>query len=127
MYNWKISFSDDKFRVKMSYLLRIGVFSSALMVLFGGTLFFIQHPFETFNYSVFKGEPERLKHVNIIFKQAIGLRSRAVIQLGIIILMATPVARVVYSFLGFLLQKDWIYVSITFIVLMILFYSLFIF
>jgi uncharacterized membrane protein len=48
-----------------------------------------------------------------------------VIQLGILVLIATPVARVLFSMLGFGLEKDWMYVGVTAIVLVLLLYSLF--
>jgi uncharacterized membrane protein len=47
-----------------------------------------------------------------------------VIQLGILVLIATPVARVLFSMLGFALERDWMYVVITAIVLALLLYSL---
>jgi uncharacterized membrane protein len=117
--------NDEQMRTIIGSLLRIGVLSSAFLVISGGILFFIQHPGETFNYKIFKAEPARLEHFNTIFSEAIDLRSRAVIQLGLILLIATPVARVIFSLFGFFLEKDWVYVTITLIVLLILFYSLF--
>ena len=121
------SWNDERMRIIMGFLLRVGVLSSAFLVVLGGILFFIQHPSETFNYSVFKGEPARLKHVQNIFIEAFEFKSRAVIQLGLILLIATPVARVLFSLIGFLIERDWIYVAITFLVLSILFYSIFFF
>jgi uncharacterized membrane protein len=125
MIQWIKSWDDQKMRTIMGSLLRVGVLSSAFLVVLGGILFFIQHPSETFNYTAFNGEPARLKHFHTILNEAIEFRSRAVIQLGLILLIATPVARVLFSLIGFLLEKDWIYVAITFVVLAILFYSLF--
>lgn len=119
--------NDERMKTIMGSLLRIGVFSSAILVLAGGILFFLQHPSETFSYSTFRSEPARLRQVQLIFREAFELRSRAVIQLGLIILIATPVARVVFSLIGFLIEKDWIYVGITLSVLAILFYSIFFF
>ena len=127
MIQWIKSWDDQRMRTIMGSLLRVGVLSSAFLIVLGGILFFIQHPSETFNYTAFKGEPERLKHLNTILSEAIEFRGMAIIQLGLILLIATPVARVFFSFWGFLLEKDWIYVIITFIVLLVLFYSLFIF
>ncbi len=119
------TWNDERMRLIMGHLLRVGVVIAAVLVVFGGILFFIQHPSETFNFTHFKGEPERLKHISIILREAFELRSRAVIQLGLIILIATPVARVLFSLTGFLIEKDWIYVLITLLVLSILFYSIF--
>ncbi|HEY3373160.1 MAG TPA: DUF1634 domain-containing protein [Prolixibacteraceae bacterium] len=117
--------NDARMRELMGILLRVGVITSAILVVFGGGLFFIQHPNEIFDYSIFKGEPARFRQVHLIVKEAMNFRGRAVIQLGLLLLIATPVARVVLSLLGFLMEKDWIYVAITALVLMILSLSLF--
>jgi uncharacterized membrane protein len=126
MFKWVKSWNDEQMRIIMGSLLRIGVVSSAIIVLLGGILFFIQHPGETFDYNIFKGEPARLKQIQTILRETIELRSRAVIQSGILLLIATPLARVLFSLLGFIAEKDWIYVLITLIVLIILGLSLFI-
>jgi uncharacterized membrane protein len=121
MSNW----NDEKMRRIMGTLLRVGVLSSAIIVVFGAILFFIQHPQTEFSYSTFKGEPERLKHVGIIIQQTLQLRSRAVIQFGLLLLIVTPVIRVAFSFVGFIIEKDWVYTIITLVVMIILFLSLF--
>jgi len=121
------TWNDEQMRLIMSTLLRVGVLVSASLVVLGGILFFIQHPDETFNFTMFRGEPDRLTHVGEILREALELKSRAVVQLGLILLIATPVARVLFSLIGFLIEKDWIYVLITFLVLFILFYSIFFF
>lgn len=51
-------------------------------------------------------------------------RPRAGIQFGLLLLIATPVARVVFSIFAFAAQRDWIYVGVSMIVLSILAYSL---
>jgi len=48
----------------------------------------------------------------------------AVIQLGLLILIATPVARVIFSLVGFALERDRVYVAITLVVLAVLVYSI---
>lgn len=55
---------------------------------------------------------------------ALELRSRGIIQLGLLLLLATPVARVAFSIYAFAHQRDLTYVFITSIVLAILLYSL---
>lgn len=118
------TWDDKQMSSVMGSLLRVGVVVSALLVVLGGLLFFIQHPHDTFNYSDFKGEPARFKKVNLIIQESLNFRGRSIIQLGLILLIATPVARVIFSLLGFLFEKDWTYVIITFIVLTILLNSL---
>lgn len=51
-------------------------------------------------------------------------RAQAVIWVGLLILVATPIARVVFSLIAFSLQHDRAYVVITLIVLVVLAYSL---
>jgi len=102
-----------------------GVFISASLVILGGMLFFIRHPHEILDYSTFKGEPAKYRQVHMILKEALNFKGRDIIQLGLLVLIATPVARVIFSLIGFLFEKDWIYVAITFIVLIILFICLF--
>lgn len=119
------SWDDERMRNALGSLLRVGVIAAAIIAIYGGILFFIQHPKDIFDYSTFKGEPSRLRHVHVIIRQAIALKSRAVIQFGILLLIATPVARVFFSLIGFFMEKDWIYTIITFLVLFILFFSLF--
>jgi uncharacterized membrane protein len=50
---------------------------------------------------------------------------RAIIQCGLLLLIATPVARVLFSIVAFALEKDRLYVVLTLIVFCILIYSLF--
>lgn len=119
------SWNDKQMGSVMGSLLRVGVFLSAFLVVLGGILFFVQHPHETFNYSVFKGEPARFRQVDLIIQEALNFRGRAIIQFGLILLIATPVARVLFSLFGFFFEKDWTYVIITLIVLTILLNSLF--
>jgi uncharacterized membrane protein len=46
------------------------------------------------------------------------------IQFGLLLLIATPAARVVFSVAGFAIERDWMYVAITLLVLLTLLYSL---
>ena len=117
--------NDEQMRNIMGTLLRVGVFAAAFLVVLGGILFLIQHPNEIFDYTTFKGEPDKFKQVHLIVKEAFNCRGRDIIQLGLLVLIATPVVRVIFSLIGFLIEKDWIYVVITAVVLMILSFSLF--
>ncbi len=120
------SWNDDRLRLIMGTLLRVGVLTAASVVVLGGVLFFFQHPGEIIDYTTFKGEPTRLRRINVIIREAFNFKSRAVIQLGILLLIVTPLARVLFSWFGFILEKDWVYMLITFIVMSILCFSLFI-
>jgi uncharacterized membrane protein len=108
----------------MGRLLRTGVILAAAFVAAGGVVFLARHPAPVTNYHVFQGEPEELRTVPGIFHEALAFRGRGLIQLGLLILIATPIARVAFSVVAFLYQRDWTYVVVTLIVLGLLIYSL---
>jgi len=105
-------------------LLRGGVLLAATVVLLGGSLYLVRHGAESPLYGSFRGEPEELRRIPGILADALALRGRGIIQLGLLLLIATPVARVVCAMVAFALQRDWLYVSVTVIVLSVLVYSL---
>jgi uncharacterized membrane protein len=74
---------------------------------------------------VFVGAPADLRSVSGIIADARALSGRGIIQLGLLLLVATPVARVTFSVAAFALRRDRTYVVITLIVLSVLGFSLF--
>jgi uncharacterized membrane protein len=117
--------TDQKIDAIMGHLLRTGVVLTAILVFSGGVVFLIRHHQPVIDYRVFQGEPEALRSIPGIFKEAWAFRGQGLIQLGLLVLIATPVARVVFSVLAFLYQRDWIYVVVTILVLGLLLFSLF--
>jgi uncharacterized membrane protein len=117
--------TDQRIDEIMGKLLRTGVILSAMFVLAGAALYLVRHPAPATNYRVFQGEPAELRTVTGIFHEALAFRGRGLIQLGLLLLIATPIARVAFSLLAFLYERDWTYVLVTLIVLGLLFYSLF--
>jgi uncharacterized membrane protein len=105
-------------------LLRYGVLLSASVVAAGGIWYLIQYGATPPGYHVFRGEPEYLRHLGGIVSGISGFHCRRMIQLGIVLLIATPVARVAFSVAAFALQRDRTYVAITLIVLAVLLFSL---
>jgi uncharacterized membrane protein len=108
----------------MGLLLRSGVILAASIVLAGGVVYLARHPFPPINYRVFQGEPQNLRTVSGIFSEAKAFHGRGLIQLGLLVLIATPIARVTFSVFAFFYQRDWKYVVFTLIVLGLLLYSL---
>lgn len=106
-------------------LLRGGVILSAALVFAGGVLYLVRHSGPVPNYHVFQGEPAELRTIPGIFHAASGISGRGLIQLGLLLLIATPIARVAFSVIVFLYERDWIYVMVTLIVLGLLCYSVF--
>jgi uncharacterized membrane protein len=120
-----IKSSDQQFEFFLGKLLRTGVVIAALIVFAGGVWFLSQAHGARREYKAFRGVPAELSSLEGIVHGAMGGQALAVIQLGILVLIATPVARVLFSMLGFALERDWMYVSVTAIVLALLLYSLF--
>jgi uncharacterized membrane protein len=118
------TWNDQRIEIIIGMLLRTGVILAAAVVLFGGVLYLVRHGHEIPTDATFHGEPENLKSPVKIWQGALGMSGRAVIQLGMILLIATPVARVAFSAAAFAIERDWMYVVITLIVLAILMYSL---
>lgn len=115
--------SDQQLEEIVSKVLRTGVLVSALVVLGGGIYYLIRHGAELADYRTFHGQPAIDRDIGQIIQAAIGLRARSIIQLGILLLIATPITRVAVSLVGFVLERDGRYVLITCIVLAVLLYS----
>lgn len=116
---------DQRMDQIMAVLLRTGVLLAAGLVFTGGIIFLVHHPQPTTNYRVFAGEPEELRTVSGILREAGKFHGRGLIQLGLLLLITTPVARVLFSVFAFLYERDWTYVAVTILVLSLLAYSLF--
>jgi uncharacterized membrane protein len=104
-------------------LLRAGVSVSASVVLAGGIWYLARFGASVPNYHVFRGEPEALCSVAKILSGA-WEGPASLIQLGLLLLIATPVLRVAFSVAAFAIERDRLYVAITLIVLIILLGSL---
>jgi len=110
--------NDTRMEVIISVLLRSGVAAAAAIVLAGGVWYLAgaegSHP----AYGVFRPDVHGLS----------ALRSlpgpESLILVGLLLLIATPVARVVFSLVAFAMEHDRMYVVFTLIVLVVLLYSL---
>ena len=116
--------TDRRVELIVGNLLRAGVILSAVVVMLGGAIFLVRHGLQPAAYRVFRGEPSDLRSIHGILRQVVAFRGRGIIQLGLILLIATPIARVAFSLFGFSEEKDRMYVVFTAIVLVILLYSL---
>ncbi|HXG67874.1 MAG TPA: DUF1634 domain-containing protein [Blastocatellia bacterium] len=116
--------TDQQVEQMIGNLLRGGVIVAAAVVLVGGIIYLSRYGALLPDYRVFRGEPTDLRSVSGIIKDVFSLRSRAVIQLGLLLLVATPVARVAFSVLTFARERDRAYVIVTVSVLAALTYSI---
>ena len=105
-------------------LLRVGITLAAAVVLLGGIVYLVRHGLATPQFHVFKGEPSDLRTMSGIVKDALAFRGRGMIQLGLLLLIATPLARVAFSVAAFALEGDRLYVVVALIVLAVLVCSL---
>ena len=118
------SWTDRRMDLVIGNLLRSGVVLSATIVLFGAVIYLVRHGHSPTEYRVFHSEPSDLRSVRGILRDALALRGRGIIQLGLLFLIATPVARVAFSIFGFAEEHDRMYVVVASIVLLVLAYSL---
>lgn len=116
--------TDQRVEDIVAYLLRTGVLLSAAVVLCGAVIYLARHGHQAADYRMFRGEPTDLRSIPGIIRNAAGLSGRGVIQLGLLLLIATPVARVAFAVFGFAAERDRMYVVFTLIVLAVLLYSL---
>jgi uncharacterized membrane protein len=116
--------TDRRIENVLGNLLRIGVGLSAFIVFCGGAIYLARHGKEPTEYQAFRGEPASLRNVPGIVREALSSDARAIIQLGLLFLIATPVARVIFAIWGFAAERDRMYVIFTVIVLVILIFSL---
>jgi uncharacterized membrane protein len=124
MVGSKPAWTEHDVEAFVGNLLRAGVISAGVVVLVGGALYLIKYGLTMPDYRVFHGEPADLRGVAGVITDVLELRSRGMIQLGLLLLVATPVARVAFSVFAFAQQRDLKYVIVTLIVLAVLLYSL---
>ena len=116
--------TDKRMDELLGLLLRSGVLLAAAIVFAGGVIYLGRHPVAANNYHVFQGEPKSLRTISGILSEAIAFKGRGLIQFGLLVLIATPIARVTFSVLAFCFQRDWKYVFFTMVVLALLLCSL---
>jgi uncharacterized membrane protein len=116
--------SDHAVEQVVGRLLQFGVLAAAAVVLVGGVLLLVQHGSAPAAYAAFRGEPPELRSLVGIVRGAVLFRSEALVQLGLCLLIATPIARVAFTLVAFALQRDRTYVYITTLVLALLLYGL---
>jgi uncharacterized membrane protein len=105
--------------------LRWGVITASVIALIGGIVFLISHGGGVPAYHVFNGAPEYVRHLPGIFSGVARFDGMAIIQLGVVVLLATPITRIAFSVVAFAMEKDRLYVGITLLVLAIIIFSIY--
>jgi len=119
-----IKFKDKDMQLLLGQVLRAGTVISISIVFIGGIFYLYRHGNTIADYRTFKGVPDFVQHSSGIFNGIFSLKGQAIIQFGIILLIATPIFRVIFSAIGFVLEKDYLYVGISLLVLLIIFMSM---
>lgn len=116
--------NDQQIERAVSTILRLGVSISGSVVLIGGLYFLMRHGHEFADFHAFTVLPavDRVAHLIVI--GAAHMRARSIIQLGLLLLIATPIIRVGVSLVDFAFERDWTYVLITAIVFVLLMFGL---
>jgi len=114
------AWSDDRIQRVIGTFLRWGVVLAAAMVLAGGAMYLGSCGSTIPDYKVFRGEPPELRVVTGIVREAVSLNPLGLIQFGLLLLIATPLARVAFSVVAFALQRDGTYVAVTLFVLAVI-------
>ncbi|MHB8206540.1 DUF1634 domain-containing protein [Mucilaginibacter sp.] len=117
---------DQDIEQMIGQLLRYGVVISSAIVLIGGLDYLYQYGGNSVPaYGVFNGESVKYTTFGGIIKSVMALNTKGIVQLGVMALIATPVLRIAFSLFAFFVEKDKLYIVITFIVLSVMLISIF--
>lgn len=116
--------AETKLDIAVGHALRIGVSLAAIVVLAGWIVMLVHSNGSVPDFREFHGSPVLLTHPASIFGGKYGAASERTIMAGILLLIATPLARVIMCLVGFAIEKDRLYVLVSGIVLAVLLYSL---
>ena len=111
---------DADLKKIIGQLLRYGVLSASAIVLTGGIVYLVRHGGEHPQYHDFRGEPKNMREPLLMWKAMLQGQGRPLIQIGLLVLIATPLARIAFSIIGYLLEKDYLYSVITAIVFLVI-------
>jgi uncharacterized membrane protein len=110
--------TDGRMDEIIAKLLRIGVASAAALVLAGGIAYVASSGRTVPDYRQFHPQLKGLAPIwSLPWPEVL-------IEIGLLALIATPVARVVFCLSAFLLERDRMYVGFTLAVLAVLLYSI---
>lgn len=118
-------FGEKDFQTIIGNLLRYGVWISLSVAFIGGVIYLLHHGNSIEDYSVFKENDRNIFEVIAdVYNGVIQGRGESVIFFGVILLFLTPVFRILLSLFSFILEKDYLYVVITTIVIGIIILSI---
>lgn len=101
-------------------ILRLGVLLSSAVIVLGLVPFLLREGARHADYHVFRGEPAAFRTVSGALAGAAQADPRGIMQLGVLLLVATPFARVALCLVEFARERDRLYVGVTLAVLLAL-------
>ena len=107
----------------VSIVLRGGVLIAAAVTATGGAVYLARHPTQPVDYRLFGGETASLRSLEGIVRGAMAFRGEWLIAFGLLLLIATPIARVAVLLIVFLNERDRLYVLVSAVVLAVLLLS----
>ncbi len=116
--------TDKDIQSIIGNLLRIGVILSMATVLIGAVIYLFGNAGKRVDYHAFDYAKVHLNSIKSIFTNLPALEGITIIQLGLLMLIFTPIARIVMAAVSFFIEKDYLYVLICVIVLLIIAMSL---
>jgi len=118
------SSADDRTEQVVANVLRLGVLIAAAVTLVGGVLYLMQAGATRPDYHVFHGQSSPLRSLAAVARGVAAGNAEAIVQAGVVLLSACPVARVALTLIAFAMRKDRLYALISAIVLVLLAYGL---
>jgi uncharacterized membrane protein len=113
-------FGDAQMEMVMGLLLRLGVLLAATVVITGGVMYLADHSGARADYAKFVAKPIAVRHPAELVRPD----ATAVLDLGILLLIATPICRVAFAVAAFTVERDWLYVGISVTVLTVLLWGM---
>ncbi len=117
-------FDDRRMEAIMGRLLQSGVFLASLVVATGGVLYVRAHAHDAVDYRTFVSRPVDLHHLGGLVPGVFRGHATAIIETGVLLLIATPIARVVFAAVAFVAERDLLYVAVSLFVLAVLMFGL---
>ena len=117
--------NDERMESLMGLLLRFGVVCASTVVLAGGVFYLQDHAREAVHYGSFTAHPVSLRHPGAWARGIAHGDAASIIIVGILLLIATPIARVIFAVIAFALERDRLYVAISLLVLGVLMWGLY--
>lgn len=116
-------------KILLSRTLRWGVSIACLVSFVGGVIYLSREGGKTFSISDYRhfsyaaDQPDTYTTLSGIWEGFTQFTAVGWIQTGVLILILTPILRVVISFFDFMVQRDWLYAAITATVLAVILFN----